>query len=222
MYLYKIIIFTVLFAGVLPFLLMVIKKRVFNWKNPIVPFVWLTAIAVLYEFFGSYILEININYWFQIYSLSELIAVYYFFYRLLGFSFPKYYLVFSFLLIIGYIISLAYWNPNNTFISLAINKSVLTAFVFGAVFLWFRQIYVIGDIPDLLRHDNFYFVSGFFMYYSVTFCVFLLGRFIFDSEPNSYEFWLANVLATFILRILLLIGVWKMKPLSKYFSGLPQ
>lgn len=72
---------------------------------------------------------------------------------------------------------------------------------------------------NLWKYDNFYYVFGIFIYFSVTFCLFLLSKLIFESSGYAYDYWLANILATLGLRILLIIGVWKMKPRSSYFSG---
>src|SRR5690606_26455997 len=75
--LYSIFLYTALFAGILPLLVLFPKKRAFNISEPIVPFIWLTTIASLYELIGSIILKINVDYWFQIYSLLELLTILY-------------------------------------------------------------------------------------------------------------------------------------------------
>lgn len=205
--------------GVVPLLVLFYKKRAFDKKHPVVPLIWLTALASLYEYIGSIVLQINTNYWFQIYSFLELTAVYYFFYRLLGDSYTRYRTVFLILFVLSYAVSFMYWSPSDKFISLAVNKSAITVFVIMSVFLWFRHISEKGEIMNLWKYDNFYFVFGLLMYYSVTFCLFLLGSLIFDSSGYAYDYWLANILATLGLRIVLIIGVWKMKPRLSYFSG---
>ncbi len=67
------------------------------------------------------------------------------------------------------------------------------------------------EIPDLMDSSVFYFITGFFMYYSTTLALFLMSSFIFTSELYFYDYWLVNVIATLILRICLIVGVWKMK-----------
>ncbi|MFA5557261.1 MAG: hypothetical protein WCY06_07540 [Flavobacteriaceae bacterium] len=203
----------------MPLAVLFYKKRAFDKQHSAVPLIWLTALASLYEYIGTALLKININYWFQIYSFLELTAVYYFFYRLLGASYTKYRIAFLILLLSTYVVSFMYWGSSDKFISLAINNSAITVFVVVSVFLWFRHISQKGEVMNLWKYDNFYYVFGIFIYFSVTFCLFLLSKLIFESSGYAYDYWLANILATLGLRILLIIGVWKMKPRSSYFSG---
>jgi len=66
-------------------------------------------------------------------------------------------------------------------------------------------------IPNLWRNSDFYFIAGLTIYYASTFLLFLLSDFIINSKQlYFYDYWLVNVLATLILRIFLMIGVWKM------------
>ncbi len=200
-----------LFIGIIPLSILLLKKRVFDFKEPITPFVWLTAFATLYEFFCSVILKINTNYWSQFYSLIEFIALYYFFFKLLK---PKYKNVvqgFLILLATSYFLSFFFWNENSSFIPKAINKTPLTFFVLTFSFLWFKELFKKMEIQNPWQNADFYFVSGFSVYYSSTFFLFLLGSFIFNSNVYFYDYWLINIIATFILRTFLIIGVWKMK-----------
>lgn len=175
------------------------------------PFLWLTAVATFYEFFGSVLLKINTSYWFQLYPLLSFLALYYFFVRLLQPNFKILSRFFLLLFALVYALSFYYYSQNNRFISSAINRSSITIFVFVFSWLWFRNLFEKMDIPNLWKKDALYFIVGLTIYYSSTFFLFLSSIFILNSNLYFYDFWLVNVIATLVLRILLCLGVWKMK-----------
>lgn len=208
---YQIIFYLALFIGIVPLLVIFYKKRAFDKTHPIVPFIWLTAIATLYEFIGTRILKFNATYWSQLYSLLEFSTLYYFFFRLF---LPKYkttFWLFLILLVATYSFSFFLWTDKSTFIPKAINKTPLTFFVLTFSFLWFKDLFKKMEIQNPWQNADFYFVSGFSVYYSSTFFLFLLGNFIFNSNVYFYDYWLINIMATLILRTSLIIGVWKME-----------
>ena len=172
---------------------------------------WLTFIATLYEGIFTLLLNINTAYWFQIYSLLELLAIYYFFSKLFKANYNKSLAIFIIGMFIVYCFSFLFWNEDNKFISNAINTIPITLFVFIFSFIWFRQLFQKMEVPDLLEDATFYFITGFFIYYSTTLILFLMSSFIFKSELYFYDYWLVNVIATLFLRICLIAGVWKMK-----------
>lgn len=206
---HQVLFFTALFIGIIPLLIVLAQKRALNFTEPIIPFIWLTAVATLYEFFGSVMLKINTSYWWQLYSLLEFITLYYFFYKLFGSSYKKTFILFVILLSVTYIISCVLWGEQ--FISTAINRIPLTLFVFTFSFKWFKELFKKMEIINPWQKANFYFVSGLSIYYSSTLFLFLLSNYIFMSNEYSYDYWLINVIATFILRIFLTMGIWKMK-----------
>lgn len=187
------------------------KKRAFDFKEPITPFIWLTAVATLYEFIGTVLLKINTTYWSQLYSLLEFLALFYFFFKLFKPSYKNLFRIFLILLLIAYCTSFFFWTDKNSFITRAINKVPVTLFVLTFSFFWVRQLFHKMRISDPLQNPGFYFVSGFSVYYSSTIFLFLLSRFIFDSSLYFNDYWLINIMATLILRTSLIIGVWKMK-----------
>ncbi len=64
---YYIFLYTALFTRILPLLVLFFKKGAFAFKEPIIPFIWLTFIVALYEGIGVItLLEIGQNYWHQI------------------------------------------------------------------------------------------------------------------------------------------------------------
>ncbi|WP_133119429.1 hypothetical protein [Avrilella dinanensis] len=209
---YSILLYTALFTGILPLLVLFPKKRAFIFNEPIVPFIWLTTIASLYELVGSIILKINVDYWFQIYSLLELLTILYFYFKLFQPRFKTALLLVFTLLTVTYCISFYYWAEYSSFIAKAINKTPLTFLVLLGSFWWVRDLFRSDEIQNLWQNPTFYFVSAFYIYYLVTMPLFLMGSFIFNSNLYFYDFAIVNIMATLILRILLTIGVWKMKP----------
>lgn len=208
---YQVLFFIALLIGIIPFLLLLAQQRVLNITEPVIPFIWLTAIATLYEFFGSVILKINTSYWWQLYSLLEFLTLYYFFYKIFRPSYKRTLLVFIILLCITYIISFMFWDENNKFVSKAINKIPITLFVFLFSFKWFKDLFKKMEVLNPWQKSNFYFVSGISIYYSSTLFLFLLSNYFFKSTTYMYDYWLVNIIATFVLRLSLIIGVWKMK-----------
>ena len=209
---YYFFLYTALFAGILPLLVLFSKKRAFVFKEPITPFIWLTFIATLYELVGSIILKINIDYWYQVYSLLEFLTVFYFFFKLFQPRFKTIFYFFIFLWIVIYGISFYCWAEHSSFIALAINTIPLTFLVLFFSFRWVRDLFKSDEIQNLWQNPTFYFVAAFYIYYLVTMPLFLMGSFIFNSNLYFYDIAIVNIITTLILRILLTIGVWKMKP----------
>ncbi len=218
---YQIIFYTALFIGVVPLLVaFVLKKKEIYLKHPVFPLVVLTALATLYEFVGSKILEINTVYWFQLYPLIEFITLYYFFSRILP-EYRKFLRIFLPLAIIFYSASFFYLDEENKFVSLAINRNFIAFFALVFSSIWLKDLFnklknlnpfEKIEIPNIWQSDIFYFVTGIAVYHTATFSLFLLSSFIFNSSNlYFYNYWLVNLLATLFFRIFLIIGVWKMK-----------
>ena len=208
---YEILFYVALFIGIIPLLILILKKRAFDFKEPIAPFVWLTALATLYELVGTVLLKLNTAYWFQIYSFLEIVTLGYFFFKLFQPKYKTVFQVFLVLLIVAYCVSFFFWGEKSKLIPNAINKTSVTLFVLAFSFLWYKTLYGKREIYNPLQQSVYYFVLGFSIYYAGTFFLFLLSSPIFNSNLYFYNYWLVNILATFILRILLITGVWKLK-----------
>src|SRR5690554_1958459 len=189
-----------------------IKKRAFVFSERIIAFIWLTFVATLCELIGTLIFKINVDYWFQIYSLLEFLAIFYFYFKLFQPRFKTIFLLFFALLSVTYGISFYFLTEYSSFIALALNKTPLTFFVLFGSFWWVRDLFRSDEIQNLWQNPTFYFVSAFYIYYLVTVPFFLMGSFIFNSNLYFYDIAIVNIITTLILRILLTIGVWKMKP----------
>lgn len=208
---YQVFLYIALFIGIVPFLVLIYKNKVFDFKQPIVPFIWVTAIATLYEYIGTILLQIDTAYWLQFYTLLEFGSLYYFFYRLLIHWYKELYKVFSILFVLIYGLSFFYWiEYGNILVPNAITNTFLTLFVFIFSFLWVKKLFEKMHIPNLWKNAEFYFISGFVIYYSCTFLFFLLSDLIFNGKLYYYDYSFVNVLATLILRVFLIIGVWNM------------
>lgn len=208
---YYIFLYTALFTRILPLLVLFFKKGAFAFKEPIAPFIWLIFLATLYEGIGTIVLKIDSSYWNKIYSLLEILTVFYFYFKLFQPRFKTTFLLFFALLSATYGISF-YWISSSSLITVAINMIPLSFFVLLGSFWWVRDLFRSDEIQNLWQNPTFYFVSAFYIYYLVTMPLFLMGSFIFNSNLYFYDFAIVNILATLILRILLTIGVWKMKP----------
>ena len=83
---------------------------------------------------------------------------------------------------------------------------------------WVRDLFKNEEVQNLWQNPTFYFMSAFYIYYLVTMPLFLMGSIIFTTNLYFYDYAIINVIATLILRTLLIIGVWKMN--LRFFSGL--
>lgn len=203
------IIYIVLFLGIVPLTILIYRKEAFSLDQPAVPFLWLTAISAGYEYIGSLLLGLDTTYWFSVYNLLEFICLFYFFYKVLKDNHRAILYSFSILFGIAYIYSLIHLN--DVLESVAINAIPTFLIVATCCGLWFKNLFEKTAISNLWQNAEFYFISGFVIYYSGTFLLFLMSDFIFKSNLYFYNYWFMNIAAGLILRVLLIIGTWKMK-----------
>lgn len=210
---YLIIFYIALFSGFIPLIILFYRQGATgSIKYPVAPFIWLTAIASLYELVATVILKVNTTYWFQVYSLLELTTVYFFFFKTSQERYRAINKVLLLLLIASYIASLYFWSNNGALLSNAINHISITVFVIISLLLWVRNLFKETKVTNLWEYADFYFVAAISIYYFSTVFLFLLSNFIFNSHLYFMsDYWLLNVIVTLILRVILSIGVWKMK-----------
>jgi len=206
--LYQILYFLALFIGIVPLSILLWKRRAFDKNEPAISFIWVTAVATLYEFFGTEILKINTAYWFQLYSGLEMISLFYYFFHLYRLRYKKILYFFAVVLISTYLISFLYWNEEHKGLTLAVNTFSISLFVFFFSFCYFKDLLDDTKI-DLWKKPSFYYTVGLSIYHASTFLLFLFSSYFFKN--GDYNYWLVNIIATLILRILLIIGVWKTK-----------
>src|SRR5690606_31765934 len=125
----------------------------------IYPFIWLLALATVYELFGTTIFKLNTAYWFQLYTPLEFFAIYYYYRKIL---YPAYSLFFKIALLffgIVYLVSCFFiWRPESKLFSTLVNQVPLTIFVIIGSFLWFRELFSDMNIENLWKNPHFYFV----------------------------------------------------------------
>ena len=199
-----------LLLGVVPLGLFIFRVKVKN--KAYVPFLVLSLLASIYELVASFILKVNVTHWFQIYSLLEFLSIYYLFKNLLMKRPKGYNIVFLGLFFVVYIysFSLSFSDGLSFLKAKSLNKSVLTLFVMVSSFLWIKQTLEQKRILKLYNEPSFYFVMGLFTYYSTTISLFVLSNSIANSTLYLLDFWLLNIISSLILRLVIIVGVWKM------------
>lgn len=204
-------IYFVIIFGLSPFLyFLVYRKQDIVTLKPILPFIILTFISSLYEFFGTLTFGWNVSNWFIIYNIFSFLAINYFYHNLIQTKFQVLNNLFllSFLLLC-FILFVNYQIKDFLIISTYF-KGFITLFVLLFSVLWFVKIFQEVYIDNLLKNSSFYFVSGFILYYCGTLFLFLLSNYIFKVDSTIFQsYWMVNVILNLILRILLFIGLWK-------------
>lgn len=207
----ELVIIVTLYSGIIPLIILLFKRIALSFKEPIIPFIWVTAIASVYEIVGTGFMQINTSYWFQIYSFLEIIGLYYFFSKLFKGRYKTVINIFFIFLLAVFCCSLFLWKDNGSLQAHSINKSALTFSVLIACCFWFRDLFKNIEVEENLWNlSTFYFISAVILYYSSTLLLFSLGNIVY-SDIYLYDYWWINVFATLILRMFLIIGTWKMK-----------
>lgn len=207
---YVLLVYLTLFLGVVP--MSIFLFRVKSKEKAFIPLLILFVLASTYEAIASFVLRINVLSWFQIYSLLEFLSIYYLFKKLLQ-KRPMVYIFLSLgLFIVIYLYSFEYcFNEGFSFLKAkGINRVFLTLFIIVSSFLWVKQIFEQKIILKLYEEPGFYFVMGLFMHYCITISLFILSNSIANSSLYFADYWLLNIISSLILRIVIIIGVWKM------------
>ena len=204
-----ILLYITLIIGVFPIIIYSLNYKRNTSINYFLPFIFVTALASIYEYLGTYILKINTSFWFLIYLLIEFLSVYYFFYKTLKQNRLKLLYFFLILFTCLFIFSLLYWSKSNSLITQGINSVFITVFVFVSTFLWFKDVFGDLEIPVLWRNPKFQFIAGFLLYYSSTLFLYISSNFIFENKNLIFsDYWFLNILATFIFRMILILATW--------------
>lgn len=207
---YNILLYVTLIAGCIPLLILVTKGGIFKTHTLVLPLVFLLAFSSIYECVVSMYLQINIISWYWIHSVLEFLAVMYLFKGLLK-QRPKWFLTtFLGLFILVYYCSIRFYSKYPVFVFKGINKAFITLFVLICSFLWIKEIFDKKEILKLYQDSNFYLVMGLFFYYSTTISLFVLSNYLYVNKLYMYDYWLVNIIASLILRIVISISVWKM------------
>lgn len=207
---YILLVYLTLWLGVVPLGVFILRVKTKN--KTYVPLLVLFLLASIYELIASFILKVNVISWFQIYSLLEFLSIYYLFKNLLIKRPKGYDLVFLGLFVVMYVYSFSFcFSESFTFLKAkSLNKAVLTLFVIVSSFLWVKQVFEQKNILKLYNEPSFYFVMGLFMYYSTTISLFVLSNSIANSTLYFQDYWSLNIISSLILRVVIIVGVWKM------------
>lgn len=206
-------IYFVIIFGVSPLLyFLVYRKQDIRTLKPILPFIILTFIASIYEFLGTLTFGWNVSNWFIIYNILSFLAINYFYHNLIQTKFQVFNNLFLLaFILLCYILFVNYQIKDFLIISTYF-KGFITLFVLLFSVLWFVKIFQEVYVDDLLKNSIFYFISGFILYYCGTLFLFLLSNYVLRVDTATlHSYWLVNVILNLILRILLLMGLWKAK-----------
>lgn len=204
------LLYFVIIFGIIPFLYFIIAKRQSEIElKAIIPFVILTFLSSLYELIGSLTLEWNVSYWFILYNILSFFCVFYFFYQILQ---KRHSLLFTIGMIAFFVLSyllFQHYSFEDFFKVNSYFKIYTTVFVLLFSILWFMKLFAETYIDNLLHNSTFYFISGFVLYYCGTLFLFLLSNHLYKLDSDTFQsYWLLNILLNFVLRTLLLVGLW--------------
>lgn len=203
------LIFTVLY-GILPLALYYLTKvNRFDLKE-IFPFLIVVFIASIYEFVGTYLLKIYYEKWYLTYKILAFLSINYFFYKLLKHRFKLVFLTFSICFILLLVFTITILNNVSHLEKSAYFNTLQTFIIITFSILWFVQKFDEMEEENLLQNPNFYFVSGLIICYCGTLFLFLMSNHIYTTNKSVFPYyWLLNLILNFVLRTLLIVGVWK-------------
>lgn len=205
------LLYFVIIFGVSPFLYFLIARKQYTSElKPILPFVSLTFIASLYEFFGTLIFKWNVSYWFIIYDIFSFLSIFYFFFHILQKNFLKFFQLFLLFFVILCFFLFISFEAKDFLTFTSYIDTFITLFILFFTIVWFRKLIIDVYIENLLSTSTFYFISGFVLYYCGTLFLFLLSNYIYKVDSVLFQsYWVVNIVLNLILRILLIVGLWK-------------
>lgn len=205
-----IITFSVLY-GLTPFLIFLFfRNKISQQIKGITPFLLLVFISSLYEFIFTILIKCDGSRWFIMYCLISFFVIFYFYStilrslnRLLKFISVLLFFLMILLLIIRYSIQ-------DYLLICSFIDTYITIFIFIFSLFWFRKIFRDLEYDSLLCIPDFYFISGFIVYYFGNFFLFLMSELIYKSDKDLLQYyWLLNLFLLIVTRTLLIVGIWK-------------
>jgi hypothetical protein len=205
------LLYFVIIFGITPLLYYFIaRSKNARELKPIIPFITLTFVSSLYELFGSLIFGWNVSYWFVFFEILAFLCIYYFYFEILQKQFLKLFLLTLFLFL-GFCFYLSLnFKIEDFFIVSSYLDTFTTLFILFFTIIWFRKLILDASIENLMENSTFYFISGFILYYFGTLFLFLISNYLHKFDALSLQsYWVVNIMFNLILRILLLVGLWK-------------
>lgn len=205
------LLYFVIIFGITPLLYYFIaRSKNARELKPIIPFITLTFVSSLYELFGSLIFGWNVSYWFVFFEILAFLCIYYFYFEILQKQFLKLFLLTLFLFLgFCFYLSLNFIIKDFFIVSSYLN-TFTTLFILFFTIIWFRRLILDASVENLLENSTFYFISGFILYYFGTLFLFLISNYLYKFDALSLQsYWVVNIILNLILRILLIVGLWK-------------
>ena len=199
-----------LILGPIPFAIICFSKRLGNSHDLfyIKPYLFFVVISNIYEFVGTDIYNLPTAIWFKVCLLFEFFTILYYFYNLLGKDFKAYFYFAGIFFMALFLFFIFNSKINGGLLTDSYLSVYQTIFVFISVILWFRKIFIELPETSLLKLPDFYFVSGFILYFSGTLFLFLLGDLLFRMDPEKLpNYWTLIVVFNIILSLFLIQGV---------------
>jgi hypothetical protein len=208
-----VLLYFVIVFGISPFLYFLVARRQSAIElKAILPYVFLTFISSFYEFFGTLTFGWNVSHWFLIYDILSFISIYYFFFQVLQKQFSILFLSFFLTFILSCICLFISFEVKDFLFITSYLDAFITLFILFFTIIWFRKLMIETYVDNLLNNTTFYFISGFVLYYCGTLFLFLLSNYIYKADSVLFQsYWVVNIVLNFVLRSLLLVGLWKAK-----------
>jgi hypothetical protein len=216
----ELLFYFALIIGVIPILLLKINKaRLVKETFFIEPFLWLIIISGLYEFFGTQIMGLSAEVWFRLYLLLEFSTLFYFFWKLLKGNYRIFFIAFGVVFVLSFIVLLFFWYEWNRLKTDSYLSVLEIIFVYSSSIMWFKDIFTELQEKSLLGLPVFYFLSGFILYFSGTLFLFLICDQLTENNLNFEAYWNLNIIFNIILRLFLIVGIWKGHKQSIQYFG---
>jgi hypothetical protein len=194
------------------------RKRFIGFgANPLFPFLLLIAIAAFYEIIGTGILKLDSGIFFKVYLFAEFFVLLFYFYKLTQKTIPYFAVISAILYLILFIYTIfaciaADWNFKVGLLTDAYLSAFEAIVVYSCAIYWFLRMFRLLPDTSLLKLPDFYFVSGLIMYVSGPLFLFLLSSQIMQADFTGFRvYWMINNVFNIILKLFLIIGVWKIK-----------
>lgn len=204
--------------GTFPVIVLVVYgKKAFDTESSFVlPFLYLTLFATLYELIASWLFAVNSSVWFAVYLVLEFIALAAFYFRICGRRYRKAFIAVSALFTVTFCLRFVSYGGSEIDFD-AVLSVIETVFVYIASICWFKQIFENLPEKSLFNTSGFYYISAFLLYFSGTMFLFLFSSLF--TAATQREYWCLNILFTIVLRSLIIIGVWKGRLRLISYSG---